>query len=134
MISEQITTPAVAESKGPYSQAIRVGSWLLISGQVAWNAAGDVIGVGDIEAQTRQVFANIAALCDAAGLQLHNVVQIRTYLTDITQAGMVSAIRCELFTPPYPTATTVQVSALIQPELLIEIEALAVIPDAPQIR
>lgn len=117
----------VVAGSGSYSQAIRSGSWLIMAGQVAWNETGDVVGVGDLQAQTRQVFANIAALCEAAGGGLRNVVQLRTYLLDISQIGVVSAVRQELFTATPPTSTTVQVSALVQPELLIEIEALAIL-------
>lgn len=117
----------VVAGSGSYSQAIRSGPWLIMAGQVAWNETGDVVGVGDLHAQTRQVFANIAALCEAAGGGLGNVVQLRTYLLDISQIGVVSAVRQELFTANPPTSTTVQVSALVQPELLIEIEALAIL-------
>jgi enamine deaminase RidA (YjgF/YER057c/UK114 family) len=115
----------VVAGPGSYSQAIRVGHWLLMAGQVAWNGAGEIVGAGDLEAQIRQVFANIAALCAAAGGDLGDVVQLRTYLTDIRQIGVLSAIRQELFSAPLPTSTTVEVSALVQPELLVEIEATA---------
>ena len=107
MAIDQITTPAVVEGMGPYSQALRVGPWLLVAGQVAWDPAGNIVGVGDIEKQARQVFANIEALCIAAGGALSDVVQIRTYLTDMSDARAVSAIRREIFSAPYPTATTV---------------------------
>jgi enamine deaminase RidA (YjgF/YER057c/UK114 family) len=124
----RVTTPEVVEGKGPYSQALRVGDWLLIAGQVAWDANGEVVGAGNIEAQARQVFANIEALCTAAGGSLRDIVQLRAFVTDIALAGAVSALRRELFAEPYPTATTVAVSALVQPELLLEVEATAIIP------
>jgi reactive intermediate/imine deaminase len=109
----------------PYSPAIRYRDLLAISGQVAVDPSGALVGEGDMEAQARQVFRNIGALLEAAGLTFRNVFFLRYYLTDIEQWPAVARVRTEFLHEPYPAAANLEVRRLVQPEWLLEIEALA---------
>lgn len=125
MPKEIVRSPLVVEGKGPYSQCTRVGDAVYVSGQVAWDKDGNVVGVGDVVAQARRCFEGMKALVEAAGGTMDDVVKVNMYLTDIAHARLLRAVREEFFRPPYPAWTTVAVSALVLPELLIEIEAIA---------
>ena len=99
-----------------------------ISGQVALNAAGEVVGKGDLAAQTEQVFTNLDHALAAAGAQLSDVFKIVTYVVglDLDKAATVRAVRNKhLGDGPYPASTVVGVTALVHPDWLIEIEAIA---------
>ncbi len=106
------------------SQAVRCGDWIAVSGQVALNE-GKVIGVGDAEAQARQCFANIAAALAEAGAALEDVVSLRCYLTDKSAHAGYAAIKNVLFTAHPPASTSLIVTALLLPDLLMEVEAVA---------
>ena len=99
---------------------------LFIAGQFPVDENGDLVGKGDIEAQTRKVYANIEALCVAAGGSLANVAHLNMYVTDIRYRAVVTGIRNEIFEAPYPTATMVQIGSLSGEEWLVEIDAIAV--------
>lgn len=117
---------------GPgYSHAVTGrGRWVATAGQVSLDAAGQLVGPGDIEAQTRQVFANLSRALAAAGASLTDVIKLNFYLTDITLLPAVRAIRDEyLDTARPPAATAIQVQALAMPGLMIEIEAWAICSD-----
>lgn len=120
---------SVAKPLGLYSHAVKVkaGEQIIISGQVAYDAEGKLVGPGDAEAQTRQVLENIKALLEAGGATMDDVVKIGVFLVDINDVPKVAAVRKEYFKPEYPASTLVQVSRLIREELLVEIEAIAVI-------
>jgi enamine deaminase RidA (YjgF/YER057c/UK114 family) len=106
------------------------GRTVYISGQVAFDAAGAVVGVGDLQAQTVQVFTNLAAALAGVGASFEHVVKVTYFLTDISQMATVRTIRNQYLNPQYPPASTaVQVSGLVHPALLVEIEAIAVIPE-----
>ena len=87
---------------------------------------GNLVGKGDIEAQSRKVYANIEALCVAAGGTLANVAHLNMYVTDIRYRAVVTGIRNEIFEAPYPTATMVQIGSLSGEDWLVEIDAIAV--------
>ena len=125
MPKEIVTSPEVVEGKGLYSQCTRRGNTLYIAGQVAWDAKGEIVGKGDVLAQARRCFHGIKALVETAGGTMDDVVKVNTYLTNIGDAAAIRPARLEYFRPPYPAWTTVAVSALVQPELLIEVEAIA---------
>lgn len=117
---------------GPgYSHAVTGrGRWVATAGQVAFDDAGQLVGPGDIEAQTRQVFANLNRALAAAGASFADVIKLNFYLTDITLLPAVRAIRAEyLDTARPPAATAIQVQALAMPGLMIEIEAWAICAD-----
>ena len=102
-----------------------------MSGQVAWDADGNVVGRDDVEAQARQVFANLGTALAAAGTDLAHVVKLTVFLTDIGDVATVRRVRNEFVDPASPPASTlVQVVALVDPALKIEVEALAVVEDA----
>ena len=117
---------------GPgYSHAVTGrGRWVATAGQVALDGAGRLVGPGDLEAQARQVFANLSRALAAAGASFTDVVKLNYYLTDITLLPAVRAIRDEYVdTARPPASTAVQVSALAMPGLMIEIEAYAICDD-----
>ena len=111
-----------------YSQvvAVRAERMLYVSGQIAVNAAGEVVGAGDLLAQTRQVFANIAAALAAHGATFAQVVKLTYYMVDIRQIPVVRAVRDEHIDSQRPPASTaVEIRRLIRDEFLIEIDAVA---------
>ena len=109
------------------SQAIRMGNAIYVSGQVALDSAGTVIGEGDMKAQTRQAFENLDTVLRAAGSSLADVVKITVFTTDLSRLGETHEVRAEILSDPPPASTAVEVKALMYPELLIEIEAVAVV-------
>jgi enamine deaminase RidA (YjgF/YER057c/UK114 family) len=98
------------------------------AGQVALDEKGKVIGVGDITAQTRQVFENIKRAVEAAGGTLNDVVSMTVFTTDARFSPAVSEVRRQIFGSNLPASTQVQVASLMRPELLIEINAIAILP------
>ena len=110
-----------------YSRAVRVGDRVWVSGTTAPDAAGAVVGIGDPAAQTRQVVANLRAALERAGARLEDVVRTRIYVTDIAQWEAVGRAHGEAFGAIRPASTMVEVARLIAPEIVVEIEADAVI-------
>jgi reactive intermediate/imine deaminase len=103
------------------------GQLVFISGQTALGADGKVVGDNNLEAQTRYVFQSMRTLLEEAGGSLGHVVKLTTFITDMTRYADFARVRREFFQTPYPANTVVEVNSLIQPDLLIEIEAVAVI-------
>ena len=112
----------------PYriSQAMRVGELVFVSGQAAIDEHG-LVGVGDFDAQAEQVFKNLAAVLEAAGSSLADIVKVTIYLTDMANFPKIVELRGTWFSEPYPADTIVEVASLALPELEIEIEAIAVV-------
>ena len=108
-----------------YSQAIRFGELLFVSGQAAIAADGSIAGGDDFQAQARQAFKNLAAVLEAAGGHLRDVLKVTIFVTDMKNFPAIVALRHEFFTPPYPADSIVEVRALALPGLLVEIEAVA---------
>jgi 2-iminobutanoate/2-iminopropanoate deaminase len=121
----------VAEPMGTYSQAVRVETgdavWIHISGQIAINTEGNLVGPGDVRAQTRQVFENLKAILEANGATFTDAVKIGTYLTTLDDLTGMREVRSEYLTANPPASTAVQVVALVVPEALIEIDLVAVV-------
>ena len=120
---------------GQYSEAIRVrgGHFLFIAGQVAQNSKGEIIGKGDAEAQTRQVFANLALILKSAGASFQDVVEFTTYLVGVESVRPFLKARAELFVDLYPNAdypanTLINIQSLGGSDALVEIKAVAVLP------
>ncbi len=105
------------------------GRQVLLSGQVAWDENRHVVGVGDMRAQARQTFRNIEASLAAVGGEMGDVVSIVTYVTAPEGLRDIHEVRAEFFSPPYPVSTLVQVAALVDAELMIEVTAAAVVPE-----
>ncbi len=122
--------PTMATPRG-YSHIAEVtgGRTVYISGQIALNPAGEIVGVGDMAAQAEQVFANLAAALEAAGTDFAHVAKLTIYTLDITQLPAVRAVRDRYVnTASPPASTAVEVRRLALDGLLVEIEAIAVIP------
>ncbi len=113
--------------KAPFHPAVRVGDTVYVSGSVAWNPDGEIVGEGDMLAQSRQTFANIKEVLAAAGATMDDVVKINAFLTDLGRYAEYSTARAEAFPNNVPASTAVASPALVQPALLVEIEAVAVI-------
>ena len=109
------------------SQGFRVGDLLLVSGQAAIDEQGELVGVGDFDAQAEQVFRNLQRVLEAGGSSLARVVKVTIFLTDMANFPKIVELRGKWFTPPYPADTIVEVTSLALPELEIEIEAIAVV-------
>jgi len=110
----------------PLAQARQIGNTIYVSGQVAYNAAGQLVGEGDMKVQTRQVFDNIKAVLTAAGAGMADIIKINTYITDQSKFMEMLAVRKEIFGANPPASTAVVVAGLAFPGLLIEVEAIAV--------
>ncbi len=112
MSREPIHTAKAPAAIGPYSQAMRAGSTVYLSGQIPLNPATMEIVKGDIRAQIRQVFDNLAAVAEASGGSLANAVRLTVYLTDLANFPLVNEIMAEYCTEPYPARAAIGVAQL----------------------
>ena len=130
-----VKTRGVDQPLGAYSHAVSVrpGRLVFIAGQVAVSEDGDVVGKGDLPAQTRQVFHNLEQILSSAGATFENVVQLTTYLVSSQSVDDFIAARTEIYprifpNGSYPTNTLLVIDRLVREEFLIEIEAIAALP------
>ena len=107
-----IHTDLAPAAIGPYSQAVRAGNTIYLSGQIPLDPATGELVAGDIQAQVRRAFDNLRAVCDAAGGSLDRVARLGLYVTDLADFAAVNAVMAEYFDAPYPARSTIQVSAL----------------------
>lgn len=109
------------------SQAIQAGNLLFVSGQAAVNEAGAVVGAGDFDAQAEQVFRNLRAVLRAGGSDLDRVIKVTIFVTEMGYFPKILELRKQHFSPPYPADTIVEIAALGLPDLMLEIEAVAIV-------
>jgi reactive intermediate/imine deaminase len=107
-----ITTDLAPAAIGPYSQAVRSGKTVFLSGQIPLDPATGQLVDGDIAAQSRRVFDNLQAVCRAAGGSLDDVMRIGIYLTDLGDFAVVNAVMADYFSAPYPARSTIEVAGL----------------------
>jgi len=107
------------------AQAYRVDNMIYVSGQAAFTLEGEVVGVGDFDAQAVQTFENLQGVLRAGGSDLSKVIKVTIFLKDMGNFSKIVALREKYFTPPYPADTIVEITGLALPELEIEIEAMA---------
>ena len=107
------------------AQGYRAGDFIFVSGQAALDLEGNIVGEGDFEAQAVQAFENLRAVLMAAGSGMDKLIKVNIYVTDMANFERVVAIRQRYFSAPWPADTLVEVSALALPELMIEVEGIA---------
>jgi reactive intermediate/imine deaminase len=105
----------------------RIGNLVTISGQTALDENGELVGVGDFDAQAEQTFKNLKRVLEAAGSGMGKIVKVNIYLTDMSNFPKIVELRARHFSQPWPADTIVGVTALALPELMIEIEATALV-------
>jgi 2-iminobutanoate/2-iminopropanoate deaminase len=128
MSREEIRVEGLAEPISHFTDAVRTGDLLFVSGIVAVDADGALVGAGDVVAQTRQVFENMRAVLAAAGCSFDDVLKVTVFLTDVDDRPRINPVRQEVFGEARPASTLVEVSRLAVEGALVEIECVAVIP------
>lgn len=121
---QAVSTATAPAAIGPYSQAIKAGQLLFLSGQIPLDPATGALVPGGIEAQTRQVFTNIGEILKAAGVSFDHVVSATVYVADMNDFGRVNEIYATYFSAPAPARATVQVARLPK-DALVEIQVVA---------
>ena len=124
---EEIRVPGQAEPISHYTDAVRVGDLLFVSGVVPVDDQGRLVG-GDVVDQARQVFANMGAVLGAAGASFADVAKVTIFLTDVDDRARINPVRQEVFGEARPASTLVEISRLAIPGAKIEVEAVAVLP------
>src|SRR5205085_3890114 len=131
MSRQDIRSEKIRSPSGHFSQAIAIeakGRLVFISGMTARRADGTIAGIGDIEAQTRQVCENLKAAVEAAGGKMDDICRVDVYVRNMEHFDKIHAVRREYFKNPPPASTMVEVTKMTSPDYLIEINAIAVIP------
>ena len=131
MARREIRSAKLRTPSGHFSQAIAVeakGTMVSLSGMTARRADGTIAGVGDIEAQTRQVCENLKSAVEAAGGSLDDVCRVDVYVRNMEHFEAIHKVRREYFKAPAPASTMVEVTKMVHPDYLIEVNAIAVLP------
>lgn len=131
-MKQQITSDKLAVPNGHFSQATTIearGKLVFVSGMTARTRDGSIAGIGDIEAQTRQVCENVQAAVEAAGGTLDDVVRVDVHVRNMEHFPIIHKVRREYFKEPVPASTMVEVSKMVSHDYLIEMSAIAVLPN-----
>jgi reactive intermediate/imine deaminase len=123
-----IATDRAPAAIGPYSQGVRAGNTVYLSGQIPLDPGSGTLVEGDIATQTRRVFDNLKAVCEAAGGSLADIVRVGIYVTDLANFATVNAVMAEYFVPPYPARSTIEVAGLPK-GAEVEVDAILVLGD-----
>ena len=126
MAKEIITPVNVSRARG-YSHAIKIGNTIHIAGQIALDEEGNLVGKGDMIAQTERAYENLRRVLEAAGATITDVVKLTIFCRDLDSYAKTGEIRRRYFGNHFPAATAVEVNRLMDPDCLIEVEAVAVI-------
>ena len=126
---KEVRLPGLVEPISHYTDAVRFGNLLFISGMVGVDAQGRVIGRGDVVAQARATFSNMKRILEAEGASFADVLKVTVYLRNVEDRARINPVRAEFFGDARPASTLVEVSKLVVPELLIEVEAIAGLPE-----
>jgi len=132
MPKREVTSDAIRTPSGHFSQATVVeakGRIVFVSGMTARRPDGTIAGIGDISEQTRQVCENIKAAMESAGGSLDHVCRVDVYVRNMEHFEQIHAVRRQYFKPPLPASTMVEITKMTSPDYLIEINAIAVIPE-----
>lgn len=126
---EEFRVDGQSEPISHYTDAVRFGDLLFVSGLAAFDEAGNLVGGDDVVAQTRQVMENLASILGAAGGTFADVLRVTVYLTDVEDRTLINPLRQEYFGTSRPASTLIGVAALAIPEMKVEIEAVVGLPD-----
>lgn len=124
---KQIIAPAAMYKAERYAHAVKVGNMLFIAGQPARDKNFNIVGKGDIAVQTAQVFENIKSIVEEAGGTMENIVALTTYFTNIKDFPKYREVREKYIKPESVAATTMAVTALVHPDMIVEVEGIAII-------
>jgi 2-iminobutanoate/2-iminopropanoate deaminase len=131
MVRSQISNPSLPAPmrRGAYSSGVEApsGRTIYVSGQVSLDAEGNVVGEGDVRLQTETVLEHVKTVVEEAGGGMEDIVKVTVFITDMGLYDEIHEVRRRYFEKPFPASSMVEVSALIDPRLLIEIEAVAVV-------
>ena len=126
---EEFRVEGLPEPFSHYTDAVKAGGLLFVSGIVPIDVDGNLVGEGDVAEQARQVFRNMDLCLKAAGCGFADVVKVSHFLLDVNDRAKINPVRIEFFGDARPASTLVEVSALVVPGALLEIEAIAALPD-----
>jgi len=130
------TNPPALSAPTGYTHVVEVSGpvkTIYVSGQIAFDRNGALVGPGDMKAQAEQVFKNLEAALKVAGATFSDVVKMNTYTTDMSQIQAVRDVRTRYFGTATPASTLVQVVHLARPELMLEVEVIAAVPERPSV-
>src|SRR3954466_1840022 len=133
MAKQQIRSDRLRQPSGVFSHATMIeakGRLVFISGMTSRRADGTIAGIGNIKEQTKQVCENVKAAVEEAGGTMHDVCRVDVYVRNMEHFDAIHEVRREYFKAPLPASTMVEVCKMTSPEYLIEINAIAVVPDA----
>ncbi len=130
---EFIQPKTLPPNNNAYTHVVRVGDWVFVAGQTAGGMDGNVVGPGDPTAQTKQVYARLAKAMESVGGSLADVVQTKTFWTDVDSWPAISAARAGMFGDKPPTGTRIAITSLARPEFLLEVEVVGYLGKSDQI-